>query len=84
MVVIQNDLLDALRTVLVAPIVPASRLPAVPPKLKLAITVGEDRGYVDLTFLATVRRSDFETRLGAFPDLRDDVTRGVDMLLAGL
>ncbi|WP_162683334.1 CcdB family protein [Rhodobacteraceae bacterium DSL-40] len=83
-VVIQNDLLDAVRTRVVAPLLPVGR--AGPPMrgLNPEFQMGAERVVLMPQLLATLALPELGERVGSLAPMRDDIVRALDILLAGV
>lgn len=83
-VVIQSDLLEAMTTRVVAPLLPAGRAgPAIPP-LNPSLTVGAETLVVMPQLLATLTLAELGERIGSAAHIRDEITRALDALLSGI
>jgi toxin CcdB len=83
-VVIQSDLLEAMRTRVVAPLLPAGTAGRSMRGLNPEISFGEETVVLMPQLLATLTIGELGRPLGSIAHLRDTVTRAVDMLLSGV
>lgn len=83
-VVLQSDLLDQLRTRVVAPLVRAGSVQRVMPTLNPSVTVGDETYIVMPQLAATLTRAELGTRIGSLDMMRDDIVHAADALLSGI
>jgi toxin CcdB len=83
-VVIQSDLLDAMRTRVVAPLLPAGTAGRPMRGLNPEIGFGEENLVLMPQLLATLTIAELGRPVGSIAHLRDTVTRAVNMLLSGV
>lgn len=83
-VVLQSDLLDELRTRVVAPLVPAGSVTRVLQVLNPAVTVGEAEFLVMPQLAATLTLAELGQKVGSLAAMRDAIVRAVDALLSGI
>ena len=83
-VVIQSDLLEATRTRVVAPLLPAGAAGRPMRGLNPEIRLGAETLVLMPQLLATLTVSELGDPVGSAAHLRDDITRAVDTLLAGV
>jgi toxin CcdB len=83
-VVLQNDLLDQLRTRVVAPLVPASSIERVMHSLNPTVTLGEEAYLVLPQLAATLTLAEMGERVGSLSMMHDAIVRAVDALLSGI
>lgn len=88
-VVIQSDLLEAMQTRVVLPLLPADRAgPPLPPLTPVVETGAIDPGGVPLMLMpqlaATLTLAELGTRVGSAAASRDAITRALDALLSGV
>lgn len=83
-VVIQSDLLEEMRTRVVAPLLPVGRAgPALGP-LNPEIAVGSERLVLVPQLLATLTTAELGERIGSVSYRRDEIVRALDALLSGI
>jgi toxin CcdB len=83
-VVIQSDLLKAMRTRVVAPLLPADRAGSPLPPLTPQVLFGDAALVLMPQLLATLTLAELGPRLGSLGHLRDEITRALDALTSGL
>ena len=83
-VVIQSDLLDAMRTRVVEPLIPADMAGKPMRGLNPHLAVGEETLMLMPQLLATLTIAELGHPVGSVAHLRDTVMRAVDMLLSGV
>jgi toxin CcdB len=83
-VVLQNDLLDQLRTRVVAPLVPASSIERVMHSLNPTATLGEEVYLVMPQLAATLTLAEMGEKVGSLSMMHDAIVRAVDALLSGI
>jgi toxin CcdB len=83
-VVIQSDLLDAMRTRVVAPLLPAGTAGRPMRGLNPEISFGEETVVLMPQLLATLTIAELGRPVGSIVHMRDTVTRAVDTLLSGV
>lgn len=83
-VVLQNDLLDGLRTRVVAPLVPATSMERVMSSLNPAVSLGEEIYLVMPQLAATLALAEMGEKVGSLGMMRDAIVRAVDALLSGI
>jgi toxin CcdB len=83
-VVIQSDLLDAMHTRVVAPLLPAGTAGRPMRGLNPEIRFGEEAMVLMPQLLATLTLGELGRQVGSLAHLRDTITRAVDMLLSGV
>jgi toxin CcdB len=83
-VVIQSDLLDAMRTRVVAPLLPAGTAGRPMHGLNPEIRFGEETLVLMPQLLATLTIAELGRPAGSIAHMRDTVTRAVDTLLSGV
>lgn len=83
-VAIQSDLLDAMATRVVVPLLPAGV--AGPPMrgLNPEIRLGEERLILTPQLAATLTLRELGRPVGSVAHLRDEITRAIDILLSGV
>ena len=84
MVIVQSDLLDAMRTRVVAPLLPAGTAGRPMRGLTPEIRVGEEARVLMPQLLATLTIAGLGRPVGSIAHLRDTVTRAIYTLLAGV
>lgn len=82
-VIIQADVLDALPTRVVIPLVSSEQLGVGLKRLMPVIIEGDTKLRLLPQQMATVMTSSLVTYIGSAAHLRDDIIRACDMLLAG-
>jgi toxin CcdB len=83
-VVLQSDLLEAMRTRVVVPLLPAGRAGRPMRGLNPEIGFGEEPFVLMPQLLATLALAELGRPVGSIAHLRDTVTRAVDVLLSGV
>lgn len=83
-VVLQADLLDGLRTRVVAPLVPAASVGRVLPSLNPVVTVGETAYLVMPQLAATLTLAELGETVGSLAMMRNPIIRALDALLSGV
>ena len=83
-VVLQNDLLDQLRTRVVAPLIPAGAVARVMDSLNPSVMIGEEAFLLMPQLAATLDISEMGERVGSLAMMRDRITRALDALLSGI
>jgi toxin CcdB len=83
-VVIQNDLLDAMRTRVVLPLLPAGSAGRPMRGLNPEINFGEETMVLMPQLMATLTIAELGRPVGSLAHFRDAVTRAVDTLLSGV
>jgi toxin CcdB len=87
-VVIQSDLLEAMQTRVVVPLLPADQAGPPLPPLTPVIDQGVDPGRLPLVLMpqltATLTLAELGTRVGSAAASRDAITRALDALLSGV
>jgi toxin CcdB len=83
-VVIQSDLLDEMRTRVVAPLLPAGAAGRPMRGLNPEISFGEEAVVLMPQLLATLTIAELGVPAGSIAHMRDTVIRAVDTLLAGV
>ena len=84
MVVIQSDLLEAMHTRVVAPLLPAGAAGRPMRGLNPEIAIGAEAVVLMPQLLATLTIGELGRRVGSIAHMRDAVTRAVDILLSGV
>ncbi len=83
-VVLQSDLLDAMRTRVVVPILPTGAAGRPMRGLNPEIRLGEEILVLMPQLLATLTLAELGDPVGSVAHLRDTITRAVDTLLSGV
>lgn len=83
-VVIQNDLLDQLRTRVVAPLFPANAVDRVMHALNPTVTLGEDVYIFMPQLTATLALGEMGEKVGSLAMMHDTLVRALDALLSGI
>ena len=83
-VVIQSDLLDAMRTRVVAPLLPAGAAGRPMHGLNPEISLGEATLVLMPQLLATLTLAELGRPVGSLAHARDAITRAIDTLLSGV
>lgn len=83
-VVLQSDLLDQLRTRVVAPLIPSGAVPRVMQTLNPTVTVGEATYLFMPQLAATVTLAELHDRVGSLAMMQDSFVRALDALLSGI
>jgi len=83
-VVIQNDLLDDIRTRVVIPLLPAGSAGKPLKRLNPTMTLNGDVLTLMPQLMATLSLAELGMCIGSCEDDRDVITRAVDTLLAGI
>ena len=83
-VVIQSDLLDAMHTRVVVPLLPAGTAGRPMRGLNPEVTLGEETLVLMPQLIATLTIAELGRPAGSLAHMRDSVTRAVDTLLAGV
>ncbi|WP_138472959.1 CcdB family protein [Poseidonocella sp. HB161398] len=83
-VILQSDLLDGLRTRVVAPLVPRGRVERVLAGLNPVVTLPEGAFLLMPQLAATLSLAELGERAGSLAAMRDEITRAVDALLSGI
>lgn len=83
-VVVQSDLLDAMRTRVVVPLVPAGAAGRPMRGLNPEISFGEEVVVLMPQLAATLTIAELGRPVGSIAHLRDTVTRALDTLLSGI
>ena len=83
-VVLQNDLLDGLRTRVVAPLVPANSVERVMKSLNPTVSLGEETYLVMPQLAATLALAEMGEKVGSLAVMQDAIVRAVDALLSGI
>ena len=83
-VVVQSDLLDAMRTRVVVPLVPAGAAGRPMRGLNPEISFGEEVVVLMPQLAATLTIAELGRPVGSIAHLRDTVTRALDTLLSGV
>ncbi len=83
-VVIQSDLLEAMRTRVVVPLLPAGTAGGLIRGLNTEIELTGETLVLMPQLLATLTIAELGHPIGSIAHLRDTVTRAVDMLLSGV
>lgn len=83
-VILQHDLLDEIRTRVVAPLVPASAVNRVMHSLNPTVTVGEQSYIFMPQLMATLDLNDMGEKVGSLAMMRDVIVRALDALLSGI
>jgi toxin CcdB len=82
-VIVQSDLLDAMRTRVVAPLLPLEGVHAVR-TLNPEVRIGGAAFVLMPQLLATLTLDELGERVGSVDHMRDAIVRAIDMLLAGV
>ncbi len=82
--VLQSDLLDAMTTRVVAPLIPQGALARALPTLNPAVTLGEEVYLFMPQLAATLTLAELGTRVGSLAAQRDALVRALDALLSGI
>ncbi|MBE3636856.1 CcdB family protein [Mangrovicoccus algicola] len=82
-VILQSDLLEGLRTRVVAPLVPAERVGRAMRGLNPAVSLPRGRFLLMPQLAATLTLGELGERAGSLAAMRDEITRAVDALLSG-
>ncbi len=80
---VQADLLDALTTRTVIPLLPEGHAPRPIADLNPVFTIGDGRHVLITQALASISRHALKSRIGTLADERDRITRALDTLLTG-
>lgn len=83
-VVLQSDLLDQLRTRVVAPLVPANSVERTMHSLNPTVTLGENLYIVMPQLAATLTLAEMGEKVGSLAMMHDTIVRAVDALLSGI
>ena len=83
-VVVQSDLLEAMRTRVVAPLLPVGRAGPGMRSLNPEITIADQTAVLMPQLLATLTIAEMGERVGSIAHMRDAITRAVDTLLSGV
>ena len=83
-VVLQSDLLDELRTRVVAPLLPAASPPRAIGTLNPTLEVDGREYMVAPQIMATLTLSELGVKVGTAASHRDRIIRAVDALLSGI
>jgi toxin CcdB len=83
-VVVQSDLLDAMRTRVVVPLLPAGTAGRPMRGLNPEISFGDETLDLMPQLLATLTIAELGRPAGSIAHMRDTITRGVDTLLSGV
>jgi toxin CcdB len=83
-VVLQSDLLDAMQTRVVAPLLPVGTAGRPISGLNPEIRIGGETLVLTPQLAATLTLTELGRPLGSIAHLRDSVTRAVDLLLSGV
>ncbi|MEM7643270.1 MAG: CcdB family protein [Pseudomonadota bacterium] len=81
---IQNDFLSGVTTRLVVPLLPPDQTPKGYPKLTPAVVVGDVLLYAAVIQMTALPRHTLGPIVAHAESARDDVTRALDMVLAGV
>ena len=85
LLILQSDAVDALGTRVFASCVPVDRKGvATLDRLTVPFSFAEREFCVMLNLLGTARLRDIGTKVGSLSTLRDQITRGMDLLYSGL
>jgi toxin CcdB len=79
---VQADLLDALTTRVVVPVLPRAAVQVIR-DLNPIVRLDDEDFAVMTQELAAVPRRDLRRKVGSLSDRRDDITRALDVLLTG-
>lgn len=82
--VLQNDLLEALRTRVVAPLLPAASLPEPIRGLTVPVEIAGARHLLMPQLMATLTVAELGERVGSIADRRDGIVRACDLLFTGI
>ncbi len=82
--ILQSDLLDGLRTRVVAPLIPAEAVGRVMETLNPQVQVGEGTYILMPQLAATLSLSELGERQGSLGVLHERIVRAVDALLSGI
>ena len=80
---IQSDVLDALTTRIVVPLLPTSRAPKPAARLNPVLEIGGESLVMLTQFMAAVPSGLLVHHVGSAVGFRDDITRAIDMLTHG-
>lgn len=83
-VILQSDLLDQLRTRVVAPLLPAEAVKNAISALNPQVEYGGGKWLVLPQLMATLTVAELGERVGSLATNRDEITRAVDALLSGI
>lgn len=83
LVVLQSDLLDALNTVVVAPLMPVNEAPPPITRLNPCFEVEAGRFVLLTQFVAAVPIAVLKTRVGSLADHSDVISNALDLLFYG-
>lgn len=81
--ILQSDLLDALSTRIVVPVVPASEMEPIP-RLQPDLLLGRRRMVLAMEQMTAVRLSDIDKVVATARGLEYEIQRAYDMILAGI
>ena len=84
MVIVQSDLLEGMRTRVVAPLLPAGRAGRTVRILNPEVEIGGAAFVLMPQLLATLTLDQLGERVGSVEHMRDAIVRAIDMLLAGV
>ena len=82
-VVVQSDLLDSMRTRVVAPLISAQALERSIPALNPTMVFDGSTVFVAAQLLATVGLDELAEPIGSLADEQDRIVRAIDALLSG-
>lgn len=83
-VVVQSDLLDAMSTRAVVPLLPLGATGKAIRGLNPEIHIGEDVLFLAPQLVATLRIAELGPPVGSIAHCRDEITRAMDILLSGI
>ena len=83
-VVLQSDLIEATRTRVVAPLLPAGAVGSPMRGMNPTLGVGEEPVVLMPQLTATLTLAELGRRVGSVAHARDSIVRAVDMLLSGV
>ncbi len=82
-VVLQHDLIEGLRSRIVAPLVTAAKAGPATKGLNPAIEVSEKLYLIKPEFMSALPVSQLRTKVGDAKHIRDEIIRAVDLLVTG-
>ncbi|WP_026613600.1 CcdB family protein [Ensifer aridi] len=80
---LQADLFDALKTRIVAPLIPASDFAHVMSRLNPRVTIGEDAYVIAIHLLAAISVSELDEMVTDLSSRRDDIVAATDFAFQG-
>ncbi|MCA1370671.1 CcdB family protein [Bradyrhizobium sp. BRP14] len=80
---LQADLFDALKTRIVAPLIPASDFAHVMSRINPRVTVGEDAYVIAIHLLAAISVSELDEMVTDLSSRRDDIVAATDFAFQG-